>query len=157
MLRAAGLETSKARAIRRLQKVVGDGAALDTMRRIVESQGGDARVVDEPDRLALSRYRTTVVAPRDGHVTEIDPLELGYASMGLGAGRMRAQDDVDPGAGIRLQVQLGDWVHAGDELATLYCSKRALMPSAERRVAAAIRLGARRPPARPRIMATIRR
>ena len=156
MLRAAGVEKSKARALRRLQRAVSDGAALDIMRRIVESQGGDGRVVDEPDRLTLSRYRATVVAPGDGHVTELDPLELGYASMGLGAGRTRAQDDVDPGAGIRLHVQLGDQVRAGDELATLYSSKRSLIGPAERRVAAAIRLGTRRPPVRERVIETIR-
>ena len=157
MLRAAGVEKSKARATRLLRRAVSDGAALETMRRIVESQGGDARVVDEPDRLSLSRYRATVVASTEGHVKEIDPLELGYASMGLGAGRTRAQDDVDPGAGIRLHVQLGDRVRAGDELATLYSAKRALIAPAERRVAAAIRFGTRRPPTRSRIIETIRR
>jgi len=87
----------------------------------------------------------------------VDPLELGYASMGLGAGRSRAEDVVDPGAGIRLHVQLGDRIRAGDQLATLYTAQRALLQSGVDRVASAFRIGKRRPTPRARIIATIRR
>ena len=157
MLRAAGLEKSKARAMRRLKRAVEDGDALAVMRRIVKSQGGDERTVEEPDRIELSRFRTTVTASSDGYVTDIDPLELGYASVGLGAGRTRAQDDVDPGAGIRLHVRLGDRVRAGDELATLYTAKRAWIAPGAKRIESAFRFGKRRPPSRGRIIETIRR
>ncbi len=157
ILRAAGIESSKSRAMRRLKQAVEGGAALDVMRRIVKSQGGDERVVDEPDRIELSPFRTTVGAASDGYVTEIDPLELGYASMGLGAGRTRAQDDVDSGAGMRLHVRLGDEVRAGDPLATLYTAKRAWMAPGAKRIESAFRFGKRRPPLRSRIIETIRR
>ena len=126
------------------------------MREIVKAQGGDTRAVDEPDRLKLARYRRTVTAPADGFVTNIDPLELGYASMQLGAGRLRAQDEVDPGAGIRLHVGLGHQVRAGDDLATLHTSKRALLDRGSKRVEAAFQLGRRRRAARSRIIETIR-
>jgi pyrimidine-nucleoside phosphorylase len=127
------------------------------MRRIVEAQGGDSCVVDAPDQLAVARHRSTVAATADGYVTNLDPLELGYASMGLGAGRGRAEDAVDPGAGIRLHVQLGDAVRKGDELATLYASQRSLLRPGADRVAASIRIGRRRPAIRSRIIETIRR
>ena len=90
-------------------------------------------------------------------MTNIDPLELGYASMGLGAGRQRTEDEVDPGAGVRLHVQVGDRVAAGDELATLYTSKRARLGTTKDRVAASFRVGKRRPPVRSRVIETIRR
>jgi len=90
-------------------------------------------------------------------VRDLDPLELGYASVGLGAGRSRADDVVDPGAGIRMHVQRGDRVRAGDDLATLYTSHRAHLPVGVNRVNAAVQIGKRPPPKRRLIIETIRR
>lgn len=157
MLRMAGVTHGKAQAIRRMEQTLRDGIALAKMREIVAAQGGDARVVDEPDRLPLARQRATVTAPGDGFVTEIDPLELGYASMGLGAGRGRVEERVDPGAGIRLHVGVGDRVHAGDRLATLYASRRGLLRSSMARVAGAFQIGRRCPATSGRVLETIRR
>ena len=157
MLRAAGVAKTKSQAIRRIELAVMDGTALRRMRDIVKAQGGDPRVVDTPSALTVARHRKTVTASTDGYVTGIDPLELGYVSMGLGAGRSRAEEAVDPGAGIRLHVQLGDEVRAGDELATLYTSERARLPLGADRVSTAFRIGKRRPPARRRVIETIRR
>ena len=157
MLRVAGVVKTKSQALRRIEQEVADGAALEKMREIVEAQGGDPRVVDAPDQLAVARHRTTITAATDGYLTDLEPLELGYASMGLGAGRNRAEDAVDPGAGIRLHVQLGDRVRKGDGLATLYTSERARLRVGTDRVAAAFRIGKRRPPVRNRLIETIRR
>ena len=157
MLRAAGVAKTKSQALRRVELAVTDGTALQKMREIVDAQGGDSRVVDAPDQLAVARHRTTVTAKADGYVRDIDPLELGYASMRLGAGRGRAEDAVDPGAGIRLHVQLGDQVRTGGELATLYTSERARLRLGADRVSASFRIGKRRPPVRRRIIETIRR
>jgi len=157
MLRAAGVVKTKSQALRRIEQEVADGAALEKMREIVEAQGGDPRVVDAPDQLAVARHRTTITAATDGYLTDLEPLELGYASMGLGAGRNRAEDAVDPGAGIRLHVQLGDRVRKGDGLATLYTSERARLRVGADRVTAAFRIGKRRPPVPDRLIETIRR
>jgi len=157
MLRAAGVARTKAQALRRVERAVMDGTALEKMQQIVKAQGGDPRVVEEPNRLAVARHRSTCTAASDGYVTAIDPLELGYASMGLGAGRSRAEEEVDPGAGIRLNIQVGDRVQSGDELATLYTSERARLGAGTDRVAASFRIGKRRLPARSRVIETIRR
>jgi len=157
MLRAGGVAKSKAQALRLVEQVLNDGSAVEKMREVVQAQGGDAKVVDSPDRLPLSRHRSTVAARSAGYVTGIDPFELGYASMGLGAGRSRAEDSVDPGAGIRLQVQIGDRVRAGDTLATMYSAQRSLLRAGSARVAASFKIGKRSPAARSRIIETIRR
>lgn len=156
MLKAGGVSKTTREATRTLERAVESGRALEKMREIVVAQGGDGRVVDEPDRLAVARHQASVPAASDGFVAGIDPLELGYASMGLGAGRARAEDDVDPGAGVRLHVAIGDRVRAGREVATLYTSKRALLDRATERVSASFRIGKRRPSTSGRIIATVR-
>ena len=157
MLRAAGVAKTEAQDRRLLGQAVADGTALRKMQEIVGAQGGDPSVVEEPSRLKLARHRHTVRAPEDGYVTGVDPLELGYAALGLGAGRLRAEDAVDPGAGIRLHVRVGDRVRAGEPLATLYSSKRALLEAGVRRTESALRLGKRRLKPRNRLIDAIRR
>ena len=157
MLRAAGVAKTKAQALRRVALAVMDGSALEKMQQIVKAQGGDPSVVEEPNRLAVACHHSTCTAASDGYVFGIDPLELGYASMGLGAGRRRAEEEVDAGAGIRLHVQVGDRVRAGDEVATVYTSERARLRVGTDRAAASFRIGKRRPPARSRVIETIRR
>ncbi len=157
MLRLGGVAKNRAEAQRRLERAVDEGRALQKMRAIVDAQGGDPRVVDEPDRLALSEHRGKVVSNADGYVTDLDPLELGYVAMALGAGRARSEDTVDPGAGIRLHVQRGDRVRKGETLAVLYGSERARIAPGKRRAAGAFRIGKRRPAARDRLIDVIRR
>jgi pyrimidine-nucleoside phosphorylase len=141
MLLAGGLVRTRVQGERRLSQSVKDGSAAIKLKQIIEAQGGDPRVVDEPDRLALSRQRATLAAPKSGFVRAFDPLELGLVSMGLGAGRTRADQDVDPGAGLVLHAAVGDRVERGQPLATLYTSKRAWLEPALARASSAVEVG----------------
>lgn len=141
MLRCAGLARTRAQGERQLTSVVKSGAAARKMREVVESQGGDHRVVDEPDRLTQARHHATLEARTSGVVHELDPLELGLVSMGLGAGRMRAEDTVDAGAGLRLHVEVGDRVKRGDPLATLYTSNPSTLSHSLARAGEAVQIG----------------
>ncbi|MGB5809781.1 MAG: thymidine phosphorylase [Polyangiales bacterium] len=157
MLRCSKLARSKADARRQLRAAIREGTALAKMRQLIQAQGGDPRVADEPDRLEVARSRIVVRSSKAGHVREIDALEIGYAAMALGAGRTTTDEPVDPGAGIRLHVSRGDRVARGDALATLYSSKRTLLNPGVDRVLRSISLGKSRPRPRPRIIEAIRR
>ena len=50
----------------KLEASVRDGSALAVARKMVAGQGGDARVVDEPDRLPSARGRHAVRAAPSG-------------------------------------------------------------------------------------------
>lgn len=157
MLRAGGLARTRTQATRLMKRAIETGAALDKMRQVVRAQGGDPRTVDEPDRLPLARHRKIINARKAGFITDVDAMEVGYASMGLGAGRIRAEQDVDPGAGVRLAARVGDQVRAGDEIATVYASKRALLDDGADRVSASFQLGKHAPARRSRILAEVRK
>ncbi len=98
-----------------------DGRALAVFQRIVEAQGGDPRVVDDPTRLRGAGCAAFVVeAPRDGVVSRTDAFDLGLASVRLGANRMRAGDPIDPGVGLVVHADPGEAVVAGQPLVTLW-------------------------------------
>ncbi len=120
MLQLGGVAPSSEEGRTRLQQAMQSGTGLDTMRRLIEAQGGDPRVVDEPHRLPTAQHATDVVAPAQGFVHSIDAFAVGTAAMRLGAGRARAEDRIDPAVGVELLRRVGDAVHPGEPLARVY-------------------------------------
>ncbi len=155
MLRAARIERSASRARTRLETALSDGSAFETFCRMVRAQKGDVRAVEKPERLPRAKVELPVRARRSGVVHAIDALELGLCSVGLGAGRARAEDDVDPGAGIRIAAPIGTRVTRGEPLALLYASTRARVEAVEERARSAFRLSERAKKPGPRVLERI--
>ena len=61
-----------------------------------------------------------VPAPRAGWVSGCGALAIGRAAMGLGAGRARKSDAIDPAVGIVLAAKVGDQVDGGAPLARVF-------------------------------------
>jgi pyrimidine-nucleoside phosphorylase len=120
-------EPQEARAAVAVRRALESGAGLETLRRMIERQGGDARVVDDSSRLPAARHRTSVCAERGGWLGTLDATLVGRAAAALGAGRERVDDAVDHGAGILVRARPGEQVRQGDEvLDLLYNDERRL-------------------------------
>lgn len=122
------------------RKVLEDGSALEKFREMVRRQGGDDRIIEEPERMGSSRYSRDVFAERDGFITEMAAQEIGRASQHLGAGRLRKEDEIDFTAGIRMHIRIGNFVKEGDVLATLYGADSRRLEEAETILEAAVRI-----------------
>jgi pyrimidine-nucleoside phosphorylase len=124
MLLLAGLDRDAASARRRLEATIADGSALDRFRRMVVAQGGDASVVDHPERLPTAPVRLDVLADRDGFVAQVEPRTLGRAIIELGGGRRQVTDAVLPDVGLAVPAKPGQRVHRGDLLAVIHARSR---------------------------------
>lgn len=132
MLLVAGVSPSIGEARARATSVLDSGAALEKFRALVAAQGGDPRVVDEPERvLPQAALRTTVTAGKAGIVQRVEPRVIGRAIIGLGGGRTKVDDVVDPAVGIVLHVKPGQRVDAGQALATIHARDEASRKTAE--------------------------
>ena len=60
---------------------------LKQFKRFLSAQGGDASVVDDPEKLPQAKYKIELEAKEVGYVSEIVADEVGTAAMLLGAGR----------------------------------------------------------------------
>jgi pyrimidine-nucleoside phosphorylase len=105
---------------RAVAQALESGAALATLKAMVTAQGGDAGVIDHPDRLARAQQQRAITAPRDGAVAGLDAALLGQAAVRLGAGRERAGAPVDHAAGIMLEARPGDTIRRGDPVLHLH-------------------------------------
>jgi pyrimidine-nucleoside phosphorylase len=103
------------------ERIVTSGKAFERFRQMVELQGGDISVIDDPTRLPGAEHRIDVPSPCAGYVTSIDCEDVGTACVILGGGRERKEDSVDPSVGIVVHKKIGDKVSAGEALCTIHC------------------------------------
>ena len=146
MLIAAGRTDDRAAARRSVEGVVRSGAALERFRVMVEAQGGDSRVVDDPDRLPKAPVVREVTAARAGVVESVPPRPIGHAIVTLGGGRVRADQAVDWAVGIELACAPGRRVAAGECLAVVHARTDRSAAEAVAAVARAIVIGERAEP-----------
>lgn len=131
-------------------ELLGSGAALRKFRQIVARQGGDPRVVDDPERLPRARHRIPVGSPRAGRVVAIDCEKVGLAAAMLGAGRARKEDAIDPAVGLVVHKKIGELVGQEEPLVTLLANHLEPVEAARQIVLAAYRVAEldQEPPAR---------
>jgi pyrimidine-nucleoside phosphorylase len=131
MLHLGGVSKTVAEGKRESAKLIASGKALDRFRQMVELQGGDPRVIDDPKGLPQARYSEQVLSPRDGYVASLQCEQIGTACVILGGGRERKEDSVDPAVGIVLRKKVGDQVSAGEPLATIYYNSESRVARAQ--------------------------
>lgn len=133
--------------------VLKNGAALQKIAQMIEGQGGDARVVDDLSLLPQAKCSRTFQADKSGYICSMQSEEIGRACVLLGAGRQSKEDTIDPAAGIRLNVQLGDAVQTGDALLTMYAATEAQIDEATEKLKGAIVISEEKPAVAPLIHA----
>jgi thymidine phosphorylase len=123
MLLAAGLAASPEDGYEVAKGALREGRGAERMTRMVEAQGGDPRVVEDPSLIPAAPHRETVEALEHGFVQGVDPLALGYGVVELGGGRRQIHDDVDPRVGFLLHVAPGDPVEVGQPLGEVHAAE----------------------------------
>jgi pyrimidine-nucleoside phosphorylase len=155
MLLLGGVAVDRSDAERRVRQAIACGGALARFQSIVESQGGDPRVVDDYGRFPTASGQHPVTAARSGYVTGLDAELIGRASVALGAGRDRVDDAVDPAVGITVVAGIGHRVSGGDRVLTLHYRTEARLDAALPLARSAIHVGEEPPGPRPLILASI--
>jgi pyrimidine-nucleoside phosphorylase len=124
MVILGGAAGTLAAAEAQVAAAVASGRAMAAFRAWVEHNGGDPRALDDFSLLPGSSRTVAVTAASAGFVQAMDSRTLGVLAMELGAGRRDTRDRLDLGVGVRVEVQVGQWVEAGQKLLTLYCNER---------------------------------
>jgi pyrimidine-nucleoside phosphorylase len=140
MLVLGGLSQSRDAARRAMEVSISSGRAAARFAEIVEAQGGDPRVVEDPSRLPQAAECELYRAPRDGVVAAVEPRAIGFGLIELGGGRRLVTDRVDPSVGFVMAVRPGDVVHLGEPLASILARDAAGLEIGRRTLDAAISL-----------------
>lgn len=112
------------------EEAIDAGRALEKMAQIVEAQGGDPRVVEEPRSLLEGLEVFELRSEEEGYLSAVRARRVGLAVRALGGGRARKEDRIDLQVGLVLKAFVGDEVERGEVLAELYYRDRASLERA---------------------------
>jgi len=131
------------------ERALDAGDAATVFGRMVEAQGGDPRVVDDPGSLLPRAPVISDVVSGGGYVAAVDAEALGRAASALGAGRARKGAAIDPAVGIEFFPKIGDRIEDGGRIAVIHARDEAAAAEASRRVQRALNLSEQPVPAPP--------
>jgi pyrimidine-nucleoside phosphorylase len=123
------------------ETMIATGQALNKLRQGIRLQGGDERVVDEPQRLPTARMKMQVNSSAGGFITGTNCEGFGVALAMLGGGREKKEDQIDHGVGLEFHKRIGDQVEKGEPLATIFYNHDARLTQAKILVAESYHLG----------------
>lgn len=124
MLMMAGIAPTRDAARAAVLEAIASGKAADQFRRIIERQGGNPDVLDDLSLLPQAAECELFTAQRAGFVQKVEPRAIGRGIIELGGGRSTMEDPVDPAVGFVITAKPGDWVEAGEPLASVYARDR---------------------------------
>ncbi|MBO4410745.1 MAG: thymidine phosphorylase, partial [Lachnospiraceae bacterium] len=151
MLYSVSIEEARSR----VNRAIDSGLAYKTFRKWIAAQGGDLRAIDDLSLLPGASVTYDVQAQSDGFISSMNASEIGMAAMMLGAGRASKEDAIDYGAGIVLSAKTGDFVRAGQSLATLYTNHAELVTGSAVRFMNALTFSSEKPVLKPLIYEVI--
>ena len=122
MLLAAGVESTKEKAVNRLKEVIENGEALKKLGEFVDAQGGDSSYVFYPDKFPEASVILPVYAQREGFLTDIVCDEVGKCVTILGGGRETKESVIDLQVGIIMEKKLGDHVDSKEPIAYIHAN-----------------------------------
>jgi pyrimidine-nucleoside phosphorylase len=140
------LRTDAAEARRRAEDALSSGTALESFRRMVEAQGGDPAVTDDPVAvLPAAPVTVPLDSERTGFISAVDAEAVGRTAVALGAGRRRKGDQIDPSVGIVLRAKVGDRLEQGAPIGEIHARDEKFAQAAATAVNAALTVSDARP------------
>ena len=155
MLIASGIASDVADGKARMRRALESGAGLQKLREMIAAQGGDARVCDDVTLLPQAAHRIPVPAKTSGYVAAMDTTAIGYIAQDTGAGRKKKTDAIDPAVGLVMDVRLGDYVEAGQPIATLHLNRPEQAEELIARMQAVVTIGEEKPQVPPLVYAAV--
>ena len=125
MLLMAGVARDREEARRKMEVAISSGRAAEKFQQIIEAQGGNPAIVDDPALLPEAHDLEIFVAPRSGVIAQVEPRRIGLGIIELGGGRTKVEDTIDASVGFVITARPGDVVRAGEPLATVYAQDAA--------------------------------
>lgn len=143
--RADTVEAGRAMA----EQAVANGAGLEKLRAMIALQGGDVSVIEHPENMCNVKKLIPVTLGRGGYISRLNALDIGMASLVLGAGRTKKTDPIDPAVGLVMHKRQGDSIQADEPVATLYVNDETRVEEAIQYIKDAVTVSEKAPESAP--------
>jgi len=116
-------------------RMISSGEAREKFKQCIRLQGGDERVIDEPDLLPKAVSKVDVSSNAGGVLVATDCEQFGIALAMLGGGRETKEDRIDHAVGLEFHKRIGERIEIGEPLATIHYNSDAKLEEAKDMVA----------------------
>lgn len=137
------------------EKALDSGRAFKQFCSIVEAQGGDVRLIEDSSLFSCAKFIGKIISEKSGYIQSIDCEKIGKMSLLSGAGRIRAEDDIDYSSGVVLHKKCGDKVYVGEEIAEYHTNRLECIEELKKGIAGAYCIGEEKPENIPLVYKTI--
>jgi len=124
-----------------VRAALSSGRAAEKFQQMVEAQGGNPAVLEDPSVLPQAKEVEVYCAPRGGTVLRVEPRTIGRAVVEMGGGRTKSDDAVDPTVGFVITARPGQTVHASEPLASIFAKDAAGIALGRRALDLAVEIG----------------
>jgi pyrimidine-nucleoside phosphorylase len=131
---------TKAQARKMAENAIFSGSGFEYLKKLVQAQDGDVRVIDHPEMLPEAPVQTVIEAQESGTIAEVHARTVGETAVVLGAGRMKKGDSVDPAVGISVMVKVGDTVEVGQPLFVVHARSDDAVEEAKQQLKNAVKI-----------------
>jgi pyrimidine-nucleoside phosphorylase len=132
-------------------EILRSGQAYKAWLKIIEAQGGDTSLFENPASHHKPTAIRTITASQHGYLTSMDCKQVGWAVQRLGAGRAKPGDPVSAHAGIEMHAKLGDRLKKDQPLITLFAEDEALLDEPEQMLLETLQISPTPPQLQPLI------
>lgn len=130
MLLMSGVVKNRIEGERKIIKSIQDKTGLMKFGEIIKAQKGNPVVIDDYDLLPQAKYKKVLKASQSGYIEKIDALDVGLASVYLGAGRESLESIIDPAVGFWVHKKVGDKVTTNAPIITICYNDKSKMEKA---------------------------
>lgn len=131
---------TKAQARKMAEDAISSGGGFEFLKKLVQAQEGDVRVIDHPEMLPEAPIKTVIEAQESGTIAEVHARTVGETAVVLGAGRMKKGDSIDPAVGISVMVKVGDAVEIGQPLFVVHARSDDAVEEAKQQLKHAVKI-----------------
>jgi pyrimidine-nucleoside phosphorylase len=142
IVRLAGVAGSTLSAKQTVQRHLKDGSALQKFKDMLEAQGGDTSVIDDPEKFPTAKHVRKLPAPKRGYVHTIN---AGLIAEGVAKLAVKKNGKYDPAVGVSEIKKVGTQVKQGEPLMMIHYNDEAKMEEALEYLKTAYRLAPKRP------------
>ena len=142
IVRLAGVAGSTLSSKQTVQRHLKDGTALAKFKEMVEAQGGNTSVIDDPDKFPTAKHVRKLPAPKRGYVHTIN---AGWIAEGVAKLAKKKNGKYDPAVGVSEIKKVGTQVKQGEPLMMIHYNDESKMEEALDCLRTAYRLAPKRP------------
>ncbi len=142
IVRLGGVAGSTLSAKQTVQRHLKDGSALQRFKDMIEAQGGNSALIDDPEKFPTAKHVRKLPAPKRGYVHTIN---AGMIAEGVQKLATKKNGKYDPAVGVSEIKKVGTQVKQGEPLMMIHYNEESKLEEALEYLKSAYRLAPKRP------------